>query len=127
MSATSVRQRNLKSDPTLKTSPTTSADEVADEVEDASPVISVLDIIRIIFTLCVASCALSYYLTSGESVLWGYRPWLTRPQLLKAYFVSHAQSVNLGLVVLTPLLLTRQCTEWTCESHTLPTIHLRRF
>jgi hypothetical protein len=127
MSATSVRQRNLKSDPTLKTSPTTSADEVPDEVEDASPVISVLDIIRIIFTLCVASCALSYYLTSGESVLWGYRPWLTRPQLLKAYFVSYAQSVNLGLVVLTPLLLTRQCTEWTCESHTLPTIHLRRF
>jgi hypothetical protein len=91
MSAASVRQRNLKSDPTSKTSPTTSADEVPEEVE-ASPAISVLDIIRIIFTLCVASCALSYYLTSGESVLWGYRPWLTRPQLLKAYFVSYARS-----------------------------------
>jgi hypothetical protein len=91
MSAASVRQRNPKSDPTLKTSPTTSADKVPDEVEDASPVISALDIIRIIFTICVASCALSYYLTSGESVLC-YRPWLTRPQLLKAYFVSYAQS-----------------------------------
>jgi hypothetical protein len=90
MSAASVRQRNPKSDPTSKTSPTTSADDVPDEVEDASPVISVLDIIRIIFTLCAASCALSYYLTSGESVLWGYRPWLTQPQLLKAYFVSYA-------------------------------------
>ena len=92
MSTASVRQRNPKSDLTSKTTPTTSADEVPDEVEDASPVISVLDIIRIIFTLCVASCALSYYLTSGESVLWGYRPWLTRPQLLKAYFVSYARS-----------------------------------
>jgi hypothetical protein len=92
MSTASVRQRNPKSDLTSKTTPTTSADEVPDEVEDASPVISVLDIIRIIFTLSVASCALSYYLTSGESVLWGYRPWLTRPQLLKAYFVSYARS-----------------------------------
>jgi hypothetical protein len=106
MSAASVRQRNPKSDLTSKTTPTTSADEVPDEVEDASPVISVLDIIRIIFTLCVASCALSYYLTSGESVLWGYRPWLTRPQLLKAYFVSYARSyraLTSGVAVSTPL------------------------
>jgi hypothetical protein len=130
MSAASVRQRNPKSDLTSKTTPTTSADEVPDEVEDASPVISVLDIIRIIFTLCVASCALSYYLTSGESVLWGYRPWLTRPQLLKAYFVSYTWSyraLTSGVAVFDITLLTRQCTEWTREPHTLPIIHLRRF
>jgi hypothetical protein len=88
MSAANVRQRNPKSESTAKTSPTASANDVPDEVEDASPFISILDIIRIIFTLCAASCALSYYITSGESVLWGYRPWLTRPQSLKAYFVS---------------------------------------
>ena len=92
MSATGIRQRNPKAKSTAKIAPlTSSADNVPDEVEDASSVISVLDIIRITFTICAASCALSYYITSGESVLWGYRPWLTRPQLLKAYLVSYAQ------------------------------------
>ena len=94
MSATGIRQRNLKSDSTAKATTIIAAEnlpEEAEEAEDRSPLISVLDIIRIIVTLCAASCALSYYLTSGESVLWGYRPWLTRPQLLKAYLVSHAQ------------------------------------
>lgn len=84
MSEATIRQRNPKGASTV---PTTSADEVPDEIDDAGPIISVLDVIRIICTLCAASCALSYYLTSGNSVLWGYRPWLTRPQLLKAYLV----------------------------------------
>lgn len=92
MSAASIRQRNPKSEANAKTDAATSANDVPDEVEDASPVISILDLVRIIVTLCAASCALSYYLTSGESLLWGYRPWLTRPQLLKAYFVSNLQS-----------------------------------
>ena len=92
MSAASIRQRNLKSEANTKTNPTTPANDVPDVVEDASPFISLLDLIRIIATLCAASCALSYYLTSGESLLWGYHPWLTRPQLLKAYFVSDVES-----------------------------------
>ena len=91
MSAKGIRQRNPKAESIAKISPLiTPADDVPGEVEDASPIISVLDIIRVIFTLCAASCALSYYISSGESVLWGYRPWLTRPHLLKAYFVSYA-------------------------------------
>jgi len=82
MSEATVRHRNSKGASTV---PTTSADEAPDEIEDAGPIISVLDVVRVLFTLCAASCALSYYLTAGNSVLWGFRPWPTRPQLLKAY------------------------------------------
>jgi hypothetical protein len=96
MSAASIRQRNPKSEASAKTNPTPPTNDVPNEAEDASPVISILDLIRIIVTLCAASCALSYYLTSGESLLWGYRPWLTRPQLLKTYFVSYVQNNQAG-------------------------------
>ncbi|RAL16924.1 putative heme/steroid binding domain protein [Aspergillus homomorphus CBS 101889] len=40
--------------------------------------ISILDLIRVLATLVIASCGLSYYMTSSESLLWGYRPWFTR-------------------------------------------------
>lgn len=99
MSAASIRQRNPKSEDSAKTNPTPPTpptNDVPNEAEDSSPVISILDLIRIIVTLCAASCALSYYLTSGESLLWGYRPWLTRPQLLKTYFVSYVQNYQAG-------------------------------
>ncbi len=89
MSEANVRQRSVNSAHLEKTTPATSTEDGPDQVEDAGPVISVLDILRIILTLCAASCALSYYVTSGETVLWGYRPWVTRPQELKAYFVCH--------------------------------------
>lgn len=49
--------------------------------------ISVLDIIRVLVTLVLASCGMSYYMTSGESLLWGYRPWFTRWPVLVQYFV----------------------------------------
>jgi len=92
MSESGPRQRKLKGHSTAERTATTSTDQVADEVEDTSHVISILDVFRIIFTLCTVSCALSYYVTSGESVLWGYRPWITRPDLVKAYIKG---SVNL--------------------------------
>ncbi|EAU34223.1 conserved hypothetical protein [Aspergillus terreus NIH2624] len=47
--------------------------------------ISVLDILRVLVTLVVASCGLSYYMTSSESLLWGYRPWFTRWPVLSRY------------------------------------------
>lgn len=50
--------------------------------------ISILDIIRVLVTLVVASCGLSYYTTSSESLLWGYRPWFTRWPLVVQYIVS---------------------------------------
>lgn len=49
--------------------------------------LSILDIIRVVVTLIVASCGLSYYMTSTESVLWGYRPWFTRWPVLVRYLV----------------------------------------
>jgi hypothetical protein len=52
------------------------------------PFISLLDIVRILVTLVLASTALSYYTTSGASLIWGYqRPWFTRWPLLRAYLV----------------------------------------
>lgn len=50
--------------------------------------ISTLDIIRIIATLILASCGLSYYITNSESLLWGYRPWFTRWPVVKTYLVK---------------------------------------
>lgn len=50
--------------------------------------ISLLDAVRVLVTLCVSSLALSYFVTNGESLLWGYRPWFTRLDQLKAAFVS---------------------------------------
>lgn len=50
--------------------------------------LSLLDIIRIIATLILASCGLSYYITNSESLLWGYRPWFTRWPVVKTYLVN---------------------------------------
>lgn len=51
--------------------------------------ISLLDIIRVIASLILLSCGLSYYMTNSESYLWGYRPWFTRWPVVKTYLVSH--------------------------------------
>ncbi|RAH79853.1 heme/steroid binding domain protein [Aspergillus japonicus CBS 114.51] len=47
--------------------------------------LSILDIIRVLATLVIASCGLSYYMTSSESLLWGYRPWFTRLPVLMRF------------------------------------------
>jgi predicted heme/steroid binding protein len=53
---------------------------VPDQVEDqSSRVISILDILRVTITLIGVSFALSYYMTSGASLLWNYQPWFTDP------------------------------------------------
>jgi len=80
-----VRQRNPKNRVPPAQAPSTNS--VSDEPEEGTRVISVLDVIRILVTLVATSLALSYYITSGESVLWGWQPWLTRPGLLKSYLV----------------------------------------
>lgn len=54
--------------------------------------ISVLDIIRVIVTLLIACGGLSYYMTSSESVLWGYRPWYTRWPVVKQWVVCKSRS-----------------------------------
>ncbi|CAG7937787.1 unnamed protein product [Penicillium nalgiovense] len=60
--------------------------------------ISLLDIIRMIVTLLIACGGLSYYMTSSESVLWGYRPWYTRWPVVKQWVQ--------GPVTLTPSQLS---------------------
>ncbi|GKZ61621.1 hypothetical protein AnigIFM49718_008341 [Aspergillus niger] len=60
--------------------------------------ISVLDIIRVLVTLIIASCGLSYYMTSSESLLWNYRPWFTRWPVLVRYIQ--------GPLILTPAELS---------------------
>lgn len=45
--------------------------------------ISVLDILRILGGAVLLSSALSFFVT-GDSILWGFRPWYTRPdQILR--------------------------------------------
>ncbi|KAJ6183674.1 hypothetical protein N7519_004975 [Penicillium mononematosum] len=53
--------------------------------------ISLLDIIRVIVTLLIACGGLSYYMTSSESVLWGYRPWYTRWPVVKQWVVCETR------------------------------------
>ena len=50
--------------------------------------ISLLDILRIIATLILAGFGTSYYMTNGESILFGYRPWYTRWPVISQAIVS---------------------------------------
>ncbi|EXJ90117.1 hypothetical protein A1O3_03186 [Capronia epimyces CBS 606.96] len=78
MDSSSIRQRAPKSQPSSSSSEHSYSQP--DEIEDANTrVISLLDILRIIFTLIAVSCALSYYLTSGSSYFWKYNPWFASP------------------------------------------------
>ncbi|KAL9617240.1 MAG: hypothetical protein Q9160_007968 [Pyrenula sp. 1 TL-2023] len=76
-----VRQR--KTGATESTSSPVEKDSRSN-AKDARQGISTLDIFRILITLCVSSLALSYFTTNGESVLWGYRPWFTKLDQIKA-------------------------------------------
>ncbi|KAK2772176.1 hypothetical protein FQN53_004707 [Emmonsiellopsis sp. PD_33] len=54
--------------------------------ESANPrVLSILDVLRIIFLLFLSSSALSYYVTTN-SFLWGYKPWFTKWPAVVSYF-----------------------------------------
>src|SRR5690348_1211957 len=80
MSTPGLRQRTGKpSAASPATSPTPTI------TEDERSGISLLDILRILATLITVSCALSYYLTTGTSLLWGYHAWYTNPSALAAY------------------------------------------
>jgi len=80
----SVRQRASKNQSQAASQPATTQ---PDEIEDASSrVISPLDILRVIITLIGLSCALSYYLTSGTSLLWNYHPWFASPSQLAQWW-----------------------------------------
>lgn len=88
MSELRQRQPTAASEP-RRGSDTTSQREPHRRKEDEDDNrISLLDIIRVIASLALLSCGLSYYMTNTESYLWGYRPWFTRWPIVKAYLVS---------------------------------------
>ncbi|KAL2822378.1 heme/steroid binding domain protein [Aspergillus cavernicola] len=75
----SLRQRPIQKD-TPNPSTTTSNESK----RRTTTGISIPDILRILTTLIAVSCGLSYYVTSSESLLWGYRPWFTKwPQVVQ--------------------------------------------
>ncbi|KAL4915497.1 cytochrome b5-like heme/steroid binding domain-containing protein [Aspergillus aurantiobrunneus] len=77
-----LRQRPVVSKDTSKPSPSSSRNEARPSPRGIG--ISILDILRVLLTLVVVSCGLSYYLTDSQSLLWGYKPWFTNwPQLVQ--------------------------------------------
>ncbi|WEW54649.1 hypothetical protein PRK78_000069 [Emydomyces testavorans] len=58
----------------------TTAERLTEQInryDEESNRISILDIFRLISLLLITSSALSYFIT-GDSLLWGYKPWFTR-------------------------------------------------
>ncbi|KAJ5099987.1 hypothetical protein N7532_006988 [Penicillium argentinense] len=93
-----LRQRPTAATSGSKRDTDTTASRQPRRPSEGSCSISVLDIIRVLATLLIASCGLSYYVTNSESVLWGYRPWYTRWPIVKSYLT--------GPVLLTPSQLS---------------------
>ena len=67
--------------------------------------IGFLDIIRVLGGVLLLNSVLSYFIT-GDSVLWGYRPWWTRPGPVRTFWVCFltAFSALPTLLFLLPLL-----------------------
>lgn len=79
-----IRQRKANGQPKPTRHSTTTQVEVDDS---SSPIISVLDIVRIIVALVVVTAGASYYLTSGSSYIFGFpQPWFTKPAEIRQYF-----------------------------------------
>ncbi|RAL05464.1 putative heme/steroid binding domain protein [Aspergillus ibericus CBS 121593] len=96
-----LRQRHKPS--SSKPSPKTSTSTPSNNARG----ISILDILRVLATLIIATLGLSYYMTGSESVLFGYRPWFTRLPVVLRYIQG-------------PLLLTP--TELSLYNGTDPTL-----
>lgn len=67
-----------------------------DDDDEENFYISLLDVLRIIVTFVVLSVGLSYYVTSGESYIWGFerqRPWWMRYNDIKQFLVCLPDSI----------------------------------
>ncbi|KAF7512586.1 hypothetical protein GJ744_000847 [Endocarpon pusillum] len=87
---TSPRQRSTTKSTTSGNSPTPSSasakqDEITSAESKTRAGISPTDLVRTLTTLLAVSLSLSYYLTSGDSLTFHYRPWFTKPTQLKAW------------------------------------------
>ena len=60
----------------------------------------VMDALRILGGLFLLNCLLSYFITN-DSVLWGWRPWFVRPNVLMRYMVSSFYLCIIQCAVLT--------------------------
>ncbi|KAJ2980131.1 hypothetical protein NQ176_g2825 [Zarea fungicola] len=58
-----------------------------------------LDILRVLTFLFLASCGLSYVISSGESFFWGmkHKPYYLKPEWWKAQFVCNYPASTLGM------------------------------
>ena len=98
---TALRSRNLppkdpdrpsSAPPTAKDDSSTSTSKpkayLSDPDEGPSR-LSLLDVLRVLSGLFLLSSTLSYFIT-GNSILWGYRPAITRPARIKAWLVRES-------------------------------------
>ena len=65
-------------------------------VEDPGKGFGVMDILRILGGLVLLSSALSWFIT-GESVLWGYKPWFSQWGQVQSWIVSCLLSRDMSL------------------------------
>ena len=96
MDSSTTRRRPPNSQSATTSKPSSSSSSPLED--QSSRVISPLDILRVLLTLLGATCALSYYLTSGSSFLFNYNPWFTSPSQLAHWWT--------GPLLLTPEQLT---------------------
>ena len=91
-----VRQRKAKAAPEKEASPEKPAKKQAAEEDDYTPW---LDILRVLSFVFVASCGLSYLISSGETWFWGMKnpPNYLQASWWKRQWVSYAHHTPLYL------------------------------
>lgn len=99
-----VRRRHIKDRSKGDTGIGSQSSSSSDRLSAPKQAVSALDIFRILCTLVALTLSLSYYLTSGQSLAFGYRPWFTRADRLKAYVVCDGRSLSACLVFVFPTL-----------------------
>jgi hypothetical protein len=88
MSDTSLRKRPTASNATVAepTKTKSKSEHIKDEGETGTG-LRVTDILQVLLGLFILSSAFSWFIT-GESILWGLKPWFTQPSQIKSWLVS---------------------------------------
>jgi hypothetical protein len=88
----SVRRRVTKDDDTQEISSHVRAydedDENTTEGNSSNSGFNLLDIFKVILVTLALSAALSWFIT-GESFLWGWKPWWSQPGAIRSWMVRH--------------------------------------
>jgi hypothetical protein len=72
------------SDPSRTTFSTAVSTAPGARETDYEASVHVIDIVRVVLTLLVMACSVSW-LSTGDLLLWGYGPWFTRPAEVRRY------------------------------------------